>query len=602
MNVIHRINQYLLERYPAIWNTRLVWMLLIALGIHILFFTAGYATFISPTSLHQRLYDFNVLNGNGAMLFAVAVTIILLVLWLVSLLKHNAFKNFYPGNRAKIFLGFFYYLLIIFACSTFHMSYMMGYKTFIHQKYPVAKFEAQRLTAAKAAPFLLLNIEDYALTNRRYPSPFDTLQRRSYTESETEMLLNGPKIFANREWVQFYTTKEVITTTADPNFDQLVSNSLSHYNKEEVATEIPNAARNNKDTVILTLVDKVFDLARLADTIYTVFNYSNNYFLRDISSVIEAGPATDLQPKPQATELLVLKETYELLIREDAAGIKSRLNNFMQLAREFEIKSNITVDQWFKLVNKPGRYGVDSTINSSPSYNYDAYYDDAAVAVTVDTVVDAATTIAPGPAGNNQVSRATRYYIDVISFKNIFENVDELRSWRKLNDFFHVSIWIAFGLASILFAFRVTDLKSVIFAAVTAGLLGIVVALFALAGGLSNASVEFSVPYFLLILAMAIFLLPALSGQSMSKRVKSVFMNLTIVFIVPFALLILTLISSHQAEYFIAKYGVDYRLKDHHTLMDLLGENVSWLLLAFGLIFIFFYARRIKRWKALEEG
>lgn len=593
MNFFHRINQYLLERYPNIWNTRLVWMLLIALGIHILFFTGGYFTFITPASLHQQLYDFDVLNGNGAMLFAIAVTIILLVLWLVYLLKNNAFKNFYPTSRGKIFLSFFYYLVIIFACSTFHMSYMIGYKTFIHQKYPVSKFETQRLTAARAAPFLLLNIEDYNLINRRYPSPFDTLERRNVTEPEN--MLDGPSIVAHNERIQFFTTKEIITTTADSNYEQLIRNSLNYYKQEDAYTEVKPAIKN--DTVIITMLDKVFDVSHLADTAYTLFNYSNNYFLKDVNNITDPSVMA-LHPQLQDREQLVLKETYELLTRKDAAGIKARLNNFMKLAGELMIKSNISVDQWFNLVNQPGRYRVDSVINSYPSYNDDEYYDSAAAA-TAETVDAAA---AADAAGNVRVRRETRYFIDMISFRNVFDNVDELRAWHKLNDFLHVSIWIAFGLASILLAFRITDLKSVIFAAVAAGLLGIIVALFAMVSGLSNSNIEFSVPYFLLVLALAIFIIPAVSGQGMSKRVKSVFMNLTIVFIVPFALLILGIISAHQNEYFIAKYGVDYRLKDHQTIMDLLGENVSWLLLAFGLIFIFFYAQRMKHWKALAEG
>lgn len=596
MNFFHRINQYLLERYPNIWNTRLVWMLLIALGIHILFFTGGYFTFISPASLHQQLYDFDVLNGNGAMLLAIAVTIILLVLWLVYLLKNNAFKNFYPTSRGKIFLSFFYYLLIFFACSTFHMSYMIGYKTFIHQKYPVAQFEAQRLTAARAAPFLLLNIEDYNLINRRYPSPFDTLQRRSVTDEET--MLDGPSIVAHNERIQFFTTKEIITTTADSNYEQLISNSLNYYKIDDIYTEEKPIIQN--DTVVITMLDKVFDVAQLADTAYTLFNYSNNYFLKDVHNITDPAVMA-LYPQLQDREQLVLKETYELLTQKDAAGIKARLSDFKQLADELMIKSNISVDQWFSLVNKPDRYRVDSIINSYPSYNYDAYYDSAATVAATAETVDAAA-VAADAAGTVRIRRETRYFIDMVSFRNVFDNVDELRAWHKLNDFLHVSIWIAFGLATMLLAFRITDLKSVIFAAVAAGLLGIAVALFAMVSGLSNANIEFSVPYFLLILALAIFIIPAISGQGMSKRVKSVFMNLTIVFIVPFALLILGIISAHQNEYFIAKYGVDYRLKDHQTIMDLLGTNVSWLLLAFGLIFIFFYAQRMKYWKALAEG
>ena len=33
-----KIDQYLLENYPTIWNTKIVWMLLVNVIIHILFF------------------------------------------------------------------------------------------------------------------------------------------------------------------------------------------------------------------------------------------------------------------------------------------------------------------------------------------------------------------------------------------------------------------------------------------------------------------------------------------------------------------------------------------------------------------------------------
>src|SRR5690606_11489324 len=97
----------------------------------------------------------------------------------------------------------------------------------------------------------------------------------------------------------------------------------------------------------------------------------------------------------------------------------------------------------------------------------------ATVAATAETVDAAA--VAADAAGTVRIRRETRYFIDMVSFRNVFDNVDELRAWHKLNDFLHVSIWIAFGLASMLLAFRITDLKSVIFAAVAAGLLGIAV-------------------------------------------------------------------------------------------------------------------------------
>nr|WP_156133244.1 hypothetical protein [Capnocytophaga canimorsus] len=48
MKFIHQINQYLLARYPSLWNTKIVWMLCVAFVIHIFFFTVGYFFFQNP--------------------------------------------------------------------------------------------------------------------------------------------------------------------------------------------------------------------------------------------------------------------------------------------------------------------------------------------------------------------------------------------------------------------------------------------------------------------------------------------------------------------------------------------------------------------------
>ena len=53
---IYKTNQYLLERYPTIWNTKLVWMLSIALVLHLIFFVFGLFTLVNP----KMLQDSNV--------------------------------------------------------------------------------------------------------------------------------------------------------------------------------------------------------------------------------------------------------------------------------------------------------------------------------------------------------------------------------------------------------------------------------------------------------------------------------------------------------------------------------------------------------------
>ena len=58
MQKINQINQYLLERYPNIWNTRIVWMLLLGIAVHFIFFFIGFVSHASPGTLqHTRAID-----------------------------------------------------------------------------------------------------------------------------------------------------------------------------------------------------------------------------------------------------------------------------------------------------------------------------------------------------------------------------------------------------------------------------------------------------------------------------------------------------------------------------------------------------------------
>jgi len=42
MSFINKVNKYLLEHYPLVWNTRLFWMITVSILTHLLFFILGY--------------------------------------------------------------------------------------------------------------------------------------------------------------------------------------------------------------------------------------------------------------------------------------------------------------------------------------------------------------------------------------------------------------------------------------------------------------------------------------------------------------------------------------------------------------------------------
>ena len=130
-----KINQYLLERYPSIWNTKLVWMISAAAVIHLLFFVIG---FFSINEQELKTSYFRIFGSyfGHPFLLNLVFSILLLVGWLTQLNKNNAFKHFYPSNPHKLFGQFAQYFVIIFASTTFFISFVMGEKVSIRLKYP----------------------------------------------------------------------------------------------------------------------------------------------------------------------------------------------------------------------------------------------------------------------------------------------------------------------------------------------------------------------------------------------------------------------------------------------------------------------------------
>lgn len=181
-----KINQYLLERYPSIWNTKLVWMISAAAVIHLLFFVIG---FFSINEQELKTSYFRIFGSyfGHPFLLNLVFSILLLVGWLTQLNKNNAFKHFYPSNPHKLFGQFAQYFVIIFASTTFFISFVMGEKVSIRLKYPesyITELKSNYLEEEKEADedsyyddmwgsdhYLIKNVED-AYEDALILSPF----------------------------------------------------------------------------------------------------------------------------------------------------------------------------------------------------------------------------------------------------------------------------------------------------------------------------------------------------------------------------------------------------------------------------------------------
>ena len=128
------MKKYLLERYPAIWNTHLIWALPLIFAIHLFFFLWGFAT---VTDENMSNYSFGLENhfeGLPMVINFIAI-VLLLVGWLIRLFRNNAFERFYPVSRWQLFRQFVIYLFIMGGILSSGLSFMVGENTKVHWRY-----------------------------------------------------------------------------------------------------------------------------------------------------------------------------------------------------------------------------------------------------------------------------------------------------------------------------------------------------------------------------------------------------------------------------------------------------------------------------------
>ena len=128
------MKKYLLERYPAIWNTHLIWALPLIFAIHLFFFLWGFAT---VTDENMSNYSFGLENHFEGlpMVMSFIVIVLMLVGWFIRLFKNNAFERFYPVSEWQLFRQFVIYLFIMGGILSSGLSFMVGENTKVHWRY-----------------------------------------------------------------------------------------------------------------------------------------------------------------------------------------------------------------------------------------------------------------------------------------------------------------------------------------------------------------------------------------------------------------------------------------------------------------------------------
>lgn len=573
-------NQALLENHPTLWNTKIVWMLAVSLILHILFYLMGCVALMNPESL-QRYSAIENFFSNGVILISVMVSILLLVLWLISLFRNNSFKNYYPNSRNKLFKQFASYFIIFLAATTFYYSYTLGMQTYVALNYNDMRMEKDIALTNAAAPFFTHDLSRYELDQLRNPNPFDKLY---CVTAVGNVDVDQPYFEFKNNYYQFYSIRKQMypyKKYVDPN---------------NVTGNILNETKDDKQ--IFYFKDEVIDVNLYVKTSApSYYNYNKLFYNNeeDEYSSYDYQYRDDYNPFTKVTKKQkdFIENHQAFLTQQDKEAYNKLLGNFIELANDYSISHNLTTKSWLDIAYTESPYEVKKIIHeSSYRYNPSVSYQEENDFVIYEKSL-----------------RSRTYYLDSNSLKQSLKNIDEIKTTNIFEGTIHIFLWMAFFFACIVFIFRTTSLKSLLFSIVASVLLMILIGLIAAFFGFVvdyNSMIQYFVMYFTLILGTLILTVAFLGLSKVNKLVGSIFMNISIVGFVPYIFLILIIIDTHQNDWCdyhdYNRYQPDSGMDQCITIMDYLDIYWSYALLAAGVLFIFLYCKNILKWRAQPEG
>lgn len=618
MSIFSKINQKILERFPSVWNTKLVWILLITFCIHLVFFIIGIISHLDPVSL-QGYYVADDYFESGFILANVVISILIIVGWLVYMFKNNSFKNFYPTSSFSLFGQFVQYFIIIFASTTFYYSYMFGFQTYINTKYDDATMIKQVELINKVYPFLTFDPNEYLITQKQYPKVFANL----YCETDPSKIDFSKKVYTYYD--SYYQFNEVysVTVTERDSLGRFV------YPQREAENYIPLAYSNEQEKKCIFYFKKnVADVSdyiknanmnfgNFSNVLYTFgtgkgAGYNYNRFYEEYPEEKETDSSIGMRQN---------KQVVELLKRANKQEFKQLFNEFLALSDSYQIKHNLTDEIWLKLVFNPPTFDVQNFIlKNKPvldGYNdYPTYYESQVIAHEVAPEVVAAEAVAySNGEGNTQenplvterrefIKNATKMnYYEIDNLKSLLANVDEVKNNNFVADSIAIFLWMAFSFSTLIFSFRVTNLRALLFSIISAGVVGLVSSLFFVGiAFVSSEKIIFLVFYYGIILGAFIILMPLIAPNFGSKLFRSILINISLNGFVAYVFLIIGTIAAHQESACRELNAKLIEYKPCDTILDSMGISFwSFTFLICGILFILLYSSVIKKWKASPE-
>ena len=550
MNSITKINKYLLEHYPLVWNTRLFWMILINIFTHLLFFLMGYFAVGSMADLKLKYSLGDYFTDTSVILYNYLISILIILVWIVFYLRNNAFKNFYKLKSLALFKEFCIIVFILFISISQYHSFKTGIKIKVRSSFSWEEIDQDIQDFNGAALFLVQSEKDYEINNKQYPEPFPL---KVVSENE-----NGPVVKVDTTRAYF------VHKGFRFQFFEIDQKFLKKYREE-------NPYYYGYDYRFEHRIVK--DVSKYKDHVDpTLLNYSDVQFNTGQDS---------LDFKAQIA-------SHEKILTEGYSGdIENELSTLIRLLDKYEVDHNLTVKEWLPLVDKAPFYRLTELIrttdpkknNNESRYKYD------------EVVFN---------QGNDYSSTVPFHddlYCDFDRLDYFFDNVHSAYYPVTEIQFVYFIMGFVFFFGLLIFIFKTTSLKSLLLSIVSSiVLLVIIVMLMTYLSNFTNAyKSRSSYEYNTMIITMVLVILfSQISYLRNWKKIVSTILASLAVYAVP----ILVMFAAFRYQNYLRDvYGDEYR----QGFIIWFDQYGFWLVMIFWLLAIFIYSLMIKELKARPE-
>ncbi len=544
MNFIKKINKYLLEQYPLIWNTRLVWMLGINIVFHLLYFVLGYTCIQNIADLKSKFRLDEFYFGSSVVYYNVLLSLLIIVIWIAYYLRNNAFKNSYSLKKGMLFKQFCILVFIFFISSTQYFSFKLGLVTKVKQTYDWSEIDADIKTFNRTALFLVQDRDNYKINKKKYPKPFP-LKVALQNKSNQVMVVDTTRNFIEYKgrYFQFY---------------KLDKKRIKKKNNTNATDYIEYFSGNENHDFKNRLVEDISTFKALIHP--SLLNYSRQLYLYGQDSI-------DYQEQ--------LKSHERILTAGNASNIKEELKNFIKLAKKYEVKHNLGVEKWFSLIHNEPNYLIKTVISLSLRDDSISYEKDAN---ELDEIINSPTV-----------------YCDMNQLDNFFKNVH--RSYYQVpnSGFFYFLFVFSFVFALLLFVFKTTSLKSLLLGFVASIVVLVVIVL--LMGYVSISSSNSHNEFLAMVLVLLIIVLLSVVSfiQKWKKIIVSILASLAVFALPLFLSFAVSLYDRYSTN--LNTENPDYK----NEFMSWYNSYGFWAIMAIWLIGIATYSAMIRKLKARPE-